>query len=285
LRKAPAARFACAALLLASLPAFAESSADRTAASSPPPKIVVTLPPLAWFVERLVGVPSDITVLLPPGANPHSFEPGVAQVRAVAEARVLVFLNTGGLPMERAAIAAMGSTTQAVAGYSAEESLGTDPHAWLAPRSARRMARRLASGLAGKLPDEADRIRERERALEAEITALDDEIRARLLPYRDRAFVSLHADWGVFAGAYGLRELTVERGHREPDAAALAETIFLARREGIRVVFVQPQYSRESAEVVAESIDARVVSIDPLARDWPGTLRAMTDALVASFAR
>jgi zinc transport system substrate-binding protein len=284
LRNAPSARLACAALLL-----FAAAAARaRELAIPPDPKIVVTIPPLAWLVERLVDDPKRVSTLLPPGANPHSFEPGLAEVRAAASASIFVDVGHRGLPFEAAASEALLDDRYGIASIHAapQEALGQpDPHCWLSPRIARAMAAEVAKGLSSIVPGEAPAIRERAEKLDAEIAALDAQIRDRLLPYRGRAFVSYHPDWTAFAEDYGLRQITLERGHREPDAATLAARIGEARREGVRVLFVQPQYPRESADLVAGEIGARVVSIDPLAHDWPGTLRAMTDALVESFQR
>jgi zinc transport system substrate-binding protein len=284
LRNAPSALLACAAALaLAVVPACGEPPA-----SAPRAEVAVTIPPLAWFVERLLGDPARVVALLPPGANPHSFEPGLAEIRAAARADLLVEVGHRGLPFEEAASLALLGDRHAIASVVAAppEALSQpDPHVWLSPRIARGMAARIADALAAAAPPQSAAIRARQTALDAELAALDAEIRDRLLPYRDRAFLTYHPDWTAFAADYGLRQLTLERGHREPDAAALAARIAEAQREGVRVLFVQPQYSRESAELVAAEIGARVVSIDPLSRDWPGTLRAMTDALVESFAR
>jgi zinc transport system substrate-binding protein len=284
LRNAPSARLVCAALLLfAAVPVRA-----KPVAIPPDPKIADTIPPLAWLVERLVEAPERVVTLLPPGANPHSFEPGLAEIRAAESASVFVEVGHSGLPFESAAIEALLGDRHGIAAIHAAppEALSQpDPHCWLSPRIARAMAAEIARSLAETVPGEASAIREREAKLDGEIAALDAEIRSRLLPYRGRGFVSYHPDWTAFADDYGLRQITLERGHREPDAATLAARIAEARREGVRVLFVQPQYPRESADLVAGEIGARVVSIDPLARDWPGTLRAMTDSLVESFQR
>jgi zinc transport system substrate-binding protein len=283
LRNAPSARLACAALLL-----FAAAARAKDIAIPPDPKIAVTIPPLAWLVERLVDDPKRVSTLLPPGANPHSFEPGLAEVRTAESASVFVEVGHPGLPFESAAIEALLGDRYGVVSIHAappEALARPDPHCWLSPRIARAMAAEIARDLAEQVPGEAPAIRERAAKLDAEIAALDAQIREQLLPYRGRAFVSYHPDWTAFAEDYGLRQITLERGHREPDAATLAARIGEARREGVRVLFVQPQYPRESADLVAGEIGARVVSVDPLAHDWPGTLRAMADALVESFQR
>ena len=285
MRKAPAARLECAALLLLALAATACGEARR---SLPGARVAVTLPPLAWFAERLLGEEGSVASLLPPGANPHSFEPGLAEVRASGEASLLVMVGHPGLPFERAAAEALADDRPGIATFVAappDAIARPDPHLWLSPRIARAMAARIADALAGAFPADAVGIRERQAPLDAEIAELDRAIGEQLAPFRGRAFLSVHPDWSAFAEDYGLRELTLERGHREPDAAALTARIKEARSAGVRALFVQPQYARDSADLLAAELDAEVFTIDPLARNWPGTLRAMTDALAESFSR
>ena len=162
---------------------------------------------------------------------------------------------------------------------------GEDPHVWLSARAARGIAARTAAGLAERFPARAAGVAERAAALDAELEALEGELAARLAPFRGRAFFVYHPDWTAFAADYGLRQVALERGHKEPDARALRDLIEEARREGARTIFVQPQFSRESAELVAREIGAQLVAVDPLAYDLPATLRSMSRALAEALAR
>jgi zinc transport system substrate-binding protein len=77
--------------------------------------------------------------------------------------------------------------------------------------------------------------------------------------------------------------MAVEMGHKEPDAKRLGDVIAAARAEGARAIFVQPQSSHRMAELLASEIDAKVVSIDPLARDWLGNLRQAAGKIAAAL--
>ena len=65
---------------------------------------------------------------------------------------------------------------------------------------------------------------------------------------------------------------------KEPKPAQLKELIELARKEGIKVIFVQPQFSTRSAEVIAREIGGKVVPADPLAADWADNIRQQAAA-------
>jgi zinc transport system substrate-binding protein len=276
---------AVAALLLLTL---ASLSCGEPPEASDRPQVAVTLPPLAWFVEALADGAVRVAILLPPRASPHAYEPTFAEVRSAQRAALLVEVGHPALPFERTALEAVRGDRSDLPVVDAADDAARreeDPHVWLSPRRARRMVPRIGAALRRILPGEAAALSRREADLDAKIDALDREIDERLRPYRGRAFFVQHPVWTAFAADYGLRQVALEEGHKEPDVRTLQARIAEARRARARVIFAQPQVPPASAELVAQEIGARVVMIDPLGRDWPGTLRAMTEALVEALGR
>jgi len=88
-----------------------------------------------------------------------------------------------------------------------------------------------------------------------------------------------HPAFGYFADAYGLTQVPVEFEGKEPGARQLAGLIDRARADGVRVIFVQPQFSGKSAAVVAAAIGGAVIPINPLSRDYLANLEAMASAV------
>jgi zinc transport system substrate-binding protein len=84
-----------------------------------------------------------------------------------------------------------------------------------------------------------------------------------------------HPSWGYFAHAYGLKMVPIEIEGKEPKPAQLRELIEHARENGIKFVFVQPQFSARSAKLIAGEIGGQVVFADPLAEDWADNLRGV----------
>ena len=79
------------------------------------------------------------------------------------------------------------------------------------------------------------------------------------------------------------RSSAVETGGKEPGARQMAALIERANKEGVKIIFVQPQFSRKSAETLAKAIGGAVVSIDPLAADFIENLRDMARQLAAGL--
>jgi zinc transport system substrate-binding protein len=249
--------------------------------------VVVSVPPQAFFVRKLAGEQVRVEVLIPPGANPVSYEPGFSQLGAMADASLLVKVGHPQFPFERARLAALLAINPGVpvvdtsAGIDASPG---DPHVWVSPANARTIARNLAGALARTLPDHANGVEANLRAFLGEIDALDREILELLAARRGAKFLVFHPAWGYFAEEYGLVQVAIERDHKEPDARQLAELIETARREELTLVFVQPQFDSASAALVATEIGGRVEPLDPLAYDWSTNLRHVAERIAAGTA-
>ncbi len=74
--------------------------------------------------------------------------------------------------------------------------------------------------------------------------------------------------------------LPIEAEGKEPTAAGLVRLIEQAEEHNIKVIFAEPQFNPQSAEVVAEAIGGKIVFIDPLARDYITNMRHLLDELV-----
>jgi len=275
LRNTLAAFFLCALL----------PGCGETTGADSPPTVAVSVLPLAYIVDRLAGDFVETVVMLPPGASPTQYQPTVAQLRALADASLYVKVGHPNFPFEATWLDRLLDGASGVPMVDASAGLAEtgDPHVWLAPHNVAAMAAEVADALAGALPEHEAQVRANLAELEREVGALDREIRAIFesarASGRGTAFLVQHPAWGHFADAYGLEQVAVEHHHREPDPHALSERIEWARRQRLRVVFVQPQLDSTPAETVAREIGARVVELDPLAYDWAANLREVAHAV------
>jgi zinc transport system substrate-binding protein len=129
------------------------------------------------------------------------------------------------------------------------------------------LAENIAAALAVADPSHRRDFERNLAALIDRLDALHRRIQRTLAPYRGRSFYVFHPGFGYFADAYGLRQEAVEAGGHSPTPPELRTLIERARADGIKAIFVQPQYAPQSAQVVAEQIGGRVVVINGLAKD------------------
>ncbi len=246
------------------------------------PLVVVSVLPQRYFVERIAGDAVAVAVMIPPGANPASHEPTIAQLRALHDARLVVRVGHPNFPFERAWLGAL--LAEAAPPAVVEASAGItpvpgDPHGWVSPRRARHMARNIAAALVELLPEQRAQLEARLAVLLAEIDRLDAELREILSPRKGGRFLVFHPAWGTLAADYGLEQMAIQRHGKDPDPRRLAALIRNAREAGIRVVFAQPHFDAAGAEMIAAEIGGRVEWLDPLAPDWPDNLRRVARAL------
>ena len=286
-------------LLLAAALALAacRPSAPAAPADTGRLRVAVSVPPQAYFVERIAGRRAEIEVMIPPGYSHVDYPLTPRQIVALSRARLYVAVGHPAFEFERARIQPllaelpglemvdMSRGMRLIEGegegseHGGHGHAGGDPHVWVAPDTVAVAARNIAAALERIDPVHAAEYRANLESFEAEIASLDRSIRAQLARDRGEAFMVFHPTWGYFAHEYGLRQVAIEAEGKEPSAARLIQLIDEARREGVKVVFVQAGFPRKSAQVIAEAIGGRVVTADPQERDWLGNLRRVAREL------
>jgi zinc transport system substrate-binding protein len=80
-----------------------------------------------------------------------------------------------------------------------------------------------------------------------------------------------------------LKQIPVEIEGKNPKPAQFKQLIEYANQNDISVIFVQPQFSAKSAEVIARGIGGQVVFADPLAEEWTVNLRKVAREIHAAL--
>lgn len=246
------------------------------------PIVAVPLAPMAGLVDALAPAGSvDIVVLVPPGANPETYEPRLEDLRRAAVARRYLAVGHPAFVFETTWLSGLldGSTAERIDLFEDCPVMPDDYHVWLSPDCLDAAAGRTADVLAELVPTHASEIAANLSDFRRRLADADSSATARLAAVRGRALLVLHPAWGYLAREYGLTQLSVQaHGVEDPGAAHLAELIAESRQAGLRVVFVQPQFNPAPARLLADEIDGELVTLDPLARD---PLRAIDEATVA----
>ncbi|MBQ2336083.1 MAG: zinc ABC transporter substrate-binding protein, partial [Victivallales bacterium] len=156
-----------------------------------------------------------------------------------------------------------------------------DPHVWLSIDNMKCHARTVAAVLAEVLPElEHAAIDARAAEYLRELDALSAELKAKLSPLKGTEAVVYHPAFGYFLDDHGIRQKAVELEGKEPGARYLGTVIREAKHDGIRVIFVQPQFNAKAAEVLSHEIGGKVLPFDPLPNEYSDGLRRLADALL-----
>ena len=291
-------------ILLAASAAFAlhgppaQAQAENTRLT-----VFVSILPQAYFLERIGGDRVRVEVLVGEGQSPHTYEPTPQQMARLHEAKAWfligvpferhlaqklrsdgsgpVFVETQkGVPLRTLEKHDRGQNRHEGTGGHAEHGAGTrDPHIWMSPRLVKIQARNICEALIRIDPASREPYLKNLQSFLTDLDRVDARIARSLAPVKGQTMYVFHPAFGYFADAYGLIQAPVEIEGKEPGARQLAALIDRAKKDKVRVIFVQPQFSSKSAGVVAKAIGGAVVPINPLAKEYLANLESMASAV------
>lgn len=251
------------------------------------PSVVTDLPPIGSLVAQVMGDLGTPTVLLEPGASPHSFSMRPSQAVAIADAGLIVWtgpdlapwldrvLDSGDKTATTLALLTAGGTHLQPFGLAGGEDhaaehdhatandhdrSGLDPHAWLDPENASLWVGLIATELSKLDPANAAIYTANATKAQADIAALDATLATVLAPAKDKPIIVFHDAYGYFASHYGLKLAgSVSLGDAaSPGAAHLSEL-----RAGIEAgtpicIFPDAQFDPALVTQMADGTDIRV---------------------------
>jgi len=238
-------------------------------------KVVATLGILADWARQVGGERVEVTALLTGNESPHTYEIKPADVKTIADARILFRVGLGLEDWLDAAIENSGNkklvvvnvadgATGIVAG-DAEDKYG-NPHIWLDPEYAKAGIENLVKELEKLDPKGESLYRRREAVYFVQLDSLSRAIKAQVATLSDKRFISFHDAWPYFCRRFGLQVVaTVEPiPGQEPSAKELARLVDLIRSERIKVITTEPQLSSVLPDMLAKETGVKVVSLNPL---------------------
>ncbi|MBD3320643.1 MAG: ABC transporter substrate-binding protein [Chitinivibrionales bacterium] len=260
----------------------------------------VSILPHQYIARRVAGDRFDIHVLIGPGQSPHSYTPSPGQVAKLSDAAL--FFRTGaefedvlipkikntapdlkiidvrtGIMLRDIDTAqhAHGHEGHDKAGHDMHDHAGKDPHIWLSPPLMKTQAATIRNALVNEDPGGKNLYDSTLKALHSDLDSLNEFLHEILDPFRGTSLFVFHPSFGYFADVYGLKQVAVETGGKEPGAKALARLIDIMQEQNPEAIFVQPQFSQKSAQAIAGQLDCAVVPINPLPDNYLEDMREM----------
>ncbi|MFP4418558.1 MAG: metal ABC transporter solute-binding protein, Zn/Mn family [Chitinivibrionales bacterium] len=271
----------------------------------------VSILPHAYFAQRIGGEHFDIETLIGTGQNPHNYSPTPGQMARLSDADLFF---RAGVEFEGAMIPKIkrmapelkivdlrqgiemrefdhghdhahehgtagehdhnhDTTDYHTDGNHIEE--GKDPHIWLSPPLAKKQAQIIRDAFISANPSSKDIYTNEYDTLASELDSLDAFLEETLKSLEGSELFVFHPSFGYFADRYGMEQIAVEIGGKEPSARALTRLVDKAKKRGARVIFVQPQFSDKSAKAIAAQINGTVVSINPLPENYIQEMRSI----------
>lgn len=259
--------------------------------------VAVSILPQKYFVDKIGGNHVSVTVIVPKGSSPATYEPRPSQMVELGKCPVWFAI---GVPFERTRLAGIVSSVPSLRVIHTEKNVkmypmgngnkkedshieihdhAYDPHVWLSPSNVMLQARVIALELSRIDTLHKNVYMENYIHFIAELADLDRAILENFSNHKTRAFLTFHPSWGYFARDYGLEQITIESEGKEPSPKEMGEILKTVKSKKISTVFVEPQFSKTAAETIAKTVGAQVEELDPLAEDWDYNLRKVASAI------
>jgi len=263
-----------------------------------PPVVITTTSIIGDVVKQIAGESVVVHTLMPPGTDPHHFEPSARQLAGLSRASI-IFIN--GLGLESfldpflAGSAGRKSTAPLIVDLSAgihplsthdhhhddhdhnHSDANADPHIWVNPMNVAVWADHISAALSKMLPEHADLFQSRAERYRLQLVELDDWIRQSVqeIPVDQRLLVTDHSMLGYFADRYGFEEvgmiLPSFSTTAEPSARELARLNDTIRKRGIRAIFIGMSANPIMAERLARDTGITIARIYSGALGAPGS--------------
>lgn len=260
--------------------------------------VAVSLQPYATLVKMVGGPYVNVITLLPPGADPHNFEPKPAVIKAFSLAQVYFSDGSGLDKVWLPRFLAANKNVDVVdiskyiewmkAEHDSHEINGhhhdedeIDPHVWTSPYRVKYLAQNIFHALKRLDPEHEIFYINQIQQVQNQLTAVARKLKETVItmPVNRRSFIVFHPSYGYLAKDFGLKQYAIEVNGKEPKPRDLANLIKMGRKNGIKAVFVQPEFSKRAAETIAKDLGAVVVETDPLAADFIGNTEKFIKAL------
>jgi zinc transport system substrate-binding protein len=241
-------------------------------------EVVTTLFPLYDMAKSIGGDKADVTLLLPPGVEPHSFEPTPSDIVKINEADIFIYTGDFMEPWAADILAGTENKNLVVVNsslgvqllnavfYDADEPVGSvDPHIWLDFDNAKIMVGNITAAFVKNDPADASYFAANAENYKNELSNLDDLYRITLSNCKSNEIIyGGHYAFGYLAYRYGLTYLAAQgiSPDAEPTANDLANLVDQIKKDNIQYVFYEELTSPKIAETIANETGAKLLLLN-----------------------
>lgn len=245
--------------------------------------IVVSVIPQIYFVKKIGGDSVNVNAMVPDGRSPETYEPLVSQMKIIKNADIYIGVGMefekvwkdrfkGANPNLKIIDLSTHLNLREITHLdisSSHHHTRYDPHIWLSVALAKDEAKQICEILTNLRPQNAKKYNENLQKFLDEITQLDTSIRQIFAdPNAQKSFVVYHPAFSYLAAEYGLDEIALEADGKPPKTKRMMEIQDIIKQKNIKVVYIQPQFSKKRVLALASDLKLKVLELNPLAQDW-----------------
>ena len=243
--------------------------------------VIVSFYPLYEFTKQVGQDKVNVSLLIPPGIEPHDWEPTVNELQKMHEADLIV-VNGIGFENWLVDIDTVNSdvviidTSKGISLILDDDALRkdsnhfdrstADPHIWLNPVKAKTQVQNILDAIVLIDPENEKFYKQNAQSYQDKLDTLDSKIRAELSSC-NKDFIAFHNAFSYFAMEYGLNQHSIINSNEPnigPTLKTLETIINLAKTFDIDVVFTEESMDTRTSQVIANEIGARVLVLSPI---------------------
>lgn len=272
-------------------------SSCRNAEKNDKPTITVTIEPLRYFTEAIAGDKFNVVSIVPEGSSPETYDPTPQQM--VNLNKSIAYLRIGYIGFEQSWISKLQENFPELSFYDTSAGVnlihqqcshshgnngeekhahGIEPHIWNSTENAKIIANNICNALEEIDNRNSDYYQHKLDSITEIIERTDNEIR-NIISGAENTFLIYHPALTYFARDYGLEQISIEEGGKEPSPAHLQSLIKLCREKNAKVIFVQQEFDMRNAETIAKELGVKVIPVNPLNYNWTEEMTNTAKAL------
>jgi len=230
------------------------------------PRIVVSGYVPYTLVKELAGARADVLMLLPPSAEPHSFEPTPGVLVQLHEAAAFVYISDQLEPWAADLAKAVEGKTKVLV-LDKRVSTNGDPHIWMNLQNVPALAAEIATLLSEIMPNEQMQIARNLEKFNAEISDLQTAFADSLPACKQKEAVHIgHLAFDNLLTPYGitLTALSGTSHEGEHSVKKVAALVGLIKKENIQTIFTEETLSPRLAQMIADETNVRLLALYPI---------------------
>ncbi|WP_144701349.1 metal ABC transporter solute-binding protein, Zn/Mn family [Fictibacillus phosphorivorans] len=263
-------------------------------------QIYTTMYPLEYFTDRIGGKHVDVSSIIPPGADAHTYEPSTKKMVEMTEGDAFVYnklesdefsssvadtLKEENMPIIDGAkgISYHESAEHEGEDHAAEEEHthedehaheeeehhdhgSLDPHIWLDPVLAQQIADNIYNGLVKLNPGAKDDFKKNHEALIADLKELDSSFKTKVENAPKNSFIVSHAAYGYWAERYGLEQIAISglSPSHEPSQHQIEKIIENAKKEKTSYILFEENVNNKVAAMIKKEVGAETLTLHNL---------------------
>ena len=225
--------------------------------------ITVSILPQKYIVDFISANKANVNVMVPIGSNPAIYSPTPRQLFDLKKS--IVYFKIG-VPFEKAWLQKFTDINSniKIVDFGKYIQKDANPHIWLDPIFLISEAKVVYETLSQIDPNNKKIYLNNYKKFIKLAQNKNKQIKQLLKNLKNKKFIIFHPNLYYFAKRYNLTEIALEKNGKEPSIKYLIKIIQVAKQNNIKVVFTSPEFSKKSAEFLAQKIGAKVESFDAL---------------------